>query len=196
MDIFDLLFILLFFAAIFTLGASVLWAIRGQRSRALRTLRRLGIGAGIYLAVVCLVSFATPRRVLNIGDAQCFDDWCIAVENVKTAAMNSAASHTVMLRLSSRARRRAQRENGLQVYLMDDRGRRFVPIPEPDMVPLNVLLQPGESVLAARVFNMPADSRLDGLVADHGGGFPGCFVIGENNWFHKPTIVRLDSGRP
>lgn len=47
--------------------------------RAGRVLRRLGIGAAVYFAVVIVVSAVNPRRVYRVGDTQCFDDWCIQV---------------------------------------------------------------------------------------------------------------------
>jgi len=192
MDVFDLLFIALFFTAVISLAVAAISEFRGRRERALGILRKFAICAGLYLAIVFLVSFTTPTRVLKVGDPQCSDDWCIAVEDVSRTTTGSVVSYAVTLRLSSRAKGRAQRENGVSVYLLDDRGRRYDPIPEASAVPLNTLLQPQESVIAKRVFELPAVARGAGLVVDHGGCYPGCFVIGENTWFHKPATVKLD----
>ncbi len=194
-DLFDLLFIALLLASMVTLTAAAISGLGGRRRRARGLLRGWSIGAAIYLAIVVVVSLATPRRVLRVGDPQCSDDWCLAVEDVQRTPLNSAVSYAVTLRLFSRAQRRAQREKGVSVYLLDARGRRYDPLPDASEVPLDILLQPQESVTAKRVFRLPADAGEAGLVVDHGSGFPGCLVIGENTWFHRPAVVQLDGGR-
>jgi hypothetical protein len=195
-DLFDLLFIFLFLASIVALVTAGVAAIQGRRLRARRILLGVAISAAIYMGIVCVDSFATPQHILNIGDPQCNGDWCIAVQGVQRNPSSSGISYSVTLQLSSRARRVSQRENGVIVYLTDVRGRRFDPAPRANETPLNTLLQPGESVEAVRIFDLPADARDVGLVVDHNDGligcFPGCFVITENHWFHKLPVVRLD----
>lgn len=61
MDIFDLLFIALFFAAVVSLITAGVAALIGRRARALRILRVLGVSAALYFGIVCMVSAATPR---------------------------------------------------------------------------------------------------------------------------------------
>jgi hypothetical protein len=78
------------------------------------------------------------------------------------------------------------------VYLVDSQGRRYAPLNQNSSVPLNVLIQPGDSILATRAFEVPADAQNVGLVVDRGVGFPSCFIIGENTWFHRPPVVWLD----
>lgn len=158
----------------------------------MRILRGYGIGAGVYLGIVVLVSVFSPRRVLNVGDPRCFDDWCIAAESVSRKPAQAGISYIVTLRLSSRARRVSQRENGVIVYLTDDHGHRYDPTPDESDVPLNVLLRPQESFAVTRIFEVPADAHEVSLVIAHAGGFPiGWFIIGYETWFHKPTMVRL-----
>ena len=95
--------------------------------------------------------------------------------------------------VSSRARRRAQRERGLRVYLMDDRGRRFEPALNPAAVPFDVMLNPQEAMNITGVFEVPPDAHDLVLIVSHGGGFPGCCIIGESgSLFHKRTVVRLN----
>jgi hypothetical protein len=116
----------------------------------------------------------------------------IAVEHVSRKPADAAISYIVTLQISSSARRVSQRENGVVVYLTDQRGRRYDPDPDTSDVPLNVLLGPQESVAATRVFEVPADAREIGLVVTDEGGFPiGWFILGYETWFRKPTIVRL-----
>jgi hypothetical protein len=192
LSVFDLLFLAVFFATVVTLFLAAFSAIRGRGARAIRILRRYGLCAGVYLGIVILVSLFSPRRVLNVGDPKCSDDWCIAVENVSRRPGPAGISYIVTLRISSRARRVSQRENGVIVYLTDDRGRRYDPIPDSSAVPLNTLLRPQESIQAIRSFEVPRDAHEVGLVVAHGGsGFPiSWFIIGYETWF-KPTIVRL-----
>ena len=191
MSIFDLIFIAVFFIRVITLVATAVAAIRGRRRRALGILRVLGVFIAAYLAVVIVVSLASPLRLLSLNEPQCFDDWCIAVEQVARTPAGAEVPYDVTLRLSSRARRVAQRETGGSVYVLDDRGRRYQPADDPQAIPLNVLLQPGESVTATRRFTLPAEAHNPGLVFAHG-RFPGMFIIGnDESLFHKPTVIRF-----
>jgi hypothetical protein len=192
MSVFDLLFIMAFFATVVTLFVAALSAIHGRGARAIHLLRGCAICAAVYLGIVALVSLFGARHVLNIGNPRCFDDWCIAVENVRRQPVNAGISYMVTLQISSHAQRVSQRENGVVVYLTDDSGRRYDPVPDNSAVPLNVLLGPEESVAATRSFEVPADARETGLIITHEGGFPiGWFIIGYETCFRKPTIVRL-----
>src|SRR5712675_1010444 len=83
MSIFDFPFIAVLLAAVIAVITAAIAGIRGQSARAFRTLRNLGICAVLYLLTATAVHFLLPLRVLNIGDAQCSDDWCITVESVK-----------------------------------------------------------------------------------------------------------------
>jgi hypothetical protein len=191
-SIFDLLFIVVFFATVVTLLSAAFLAIRGQAARALVVLRRYCICSGAYFGIVVLTSVFWPRTVLQVGDPRCFDDWCMAVENASRQPAGGRVSYTVTLRLFSTARRVSQRENDMVVYLADNRGRRYDPAPDKSAVPFNILLGPQEAVTATRIFEVPADAHEPGLVIAHEGGFPiGWFIVGYETWFRKPAIVRL-----
>jgi len=193
MTIFDLLFIAVFFATAISLSVAAYSALRGRRPRAIAILRWLGVYLGAYFGVLILVSLASPRRVVRVGENQCWDDWCIAVTDVRRQPASAVVSYVVTLRVSSRARRRAQRERGVQVYLTDDRGRRYEPALDNAAIPFDVLLQPQEAINTTRVFEAPIDSHDLVLVVSHGGGFPVCCIIGESeSLFHKSTVVRLN----
>jgi hypothetical protein len=190
---FDLLFIGVFLATVVSLGRIMLAVRRRKYSRALTILLRLAVALGIYLGAVVLVSVVSDRRELHVGDRQCWDDWCLAVTQVRSQAGDGARSYELTFLISSRARRRAQRASDTQVYLLDDRSRRYDPTPDSAAVPFDVLLQPGEVVRITRLFQLPVDAREPVLVATHGGWFPGLFIIGEpGSLFHKPTVVRLE----
>jgi hypothetical protein len=76
---------------------------------------------------------------------------------------------------------------------MDGQGRRYDPVPDPDAIPFDALLQPQESMTTTREFDLPVDAQDPVLVATHGEGFPGWFIIGDSgSLFHKRTVVRLE----
>jgi hypothetical protein len=193
MTVFDLLFIAVFVGTMVILVLAGLAAIRGRRARALAWLRRLGVMASVYLGIVILVSLVSPRRVLNLGEEQCSDDWCIAVTRARHHPAGDARLYEVTFRISSRARGRAQRERGVRVYLMDSRGRCYDPILDQADAPFDRLLQPQEAVNIGRVFNLPVAAPDPVLVVSREGWFPGLFIIGDSgSLFHKRAVVRLE----
>jgi hypothetical protein len=191
MSVFDLLFLLLTLAAVLGLATATLQAIRGQSQAAVRTVRRVLVAAGGYLAIVATVARVGPRHDYRVGDQRCFDDWCITVVDAQHPATPSS-TYALSLRLSNRAKRSPMGEKGTVVYLTDSLGRRFDPIPDPKAIPFDTLLQPGASLIVERRFNVPPDAQDLGLVYTHEGGFPiGWLVVGEGGWFQRPPIVRL-----
>src|ERR1019366_4872097 len=137
MTVFEPLFILLFLATVATLLTAAVAALRGQRPRAFRILRRLGIGAAAYYAVVLLVAYFSVPPVHRVGEPACFDDWCIGVVDAEHTPAGSAQSWHVTLRIASRAGRVDQRENYAAVFLTDSRGRKYHADPAPATVPLD-----------------------------------------------------------
>jgi hypothetical protein len=193
MNLFEPLFLILVLVTLATVLTAVVCAVRGQIGRAGRILRRLLIGAAVYFAVVIAVSIVSPRRVYAVSDPQCFDDWCITVVAAQWTEAPPAGRYEVTLRLSSRAQRVPMGEKGTVVYLTDAAGRRYDPLPDATDVPLDTILQPGQSVNATRRFDVPRDAANLGLVYTHEGGFPiGWLIITEGGWFQKPPIVHLN----
>jgi hypothetical protein len=166
--------------------------VRGRSRSASRVLGVLAASLAIYFAICCLSTVLTPRRVLTIGDPQCFDDWCIELSGATKTTAGSLVTYQTSIRIFSRAQRVAQRENGGVLYLEDDRGVRYAELPNSSDTPTNVLLQAGESVTLTRSFQLPATAHVAGFVFTHS-GFPiGWFVIGEGqSLFHKEPITRL-----
>lgn len=192
MNLFEPLFLLLALATVITLVTAAIRAVMGQFVRARRILLRLGIGAAAYFAIVIAVSAASPGRVYQRGDAQCFDDWCITVVS---GGWTDAAPvrYEVALRLSNRARRVPMGEKGTVVYLTDANGRRYDPLAEGADVAFDTLIPPGESLSAVRRFDVPRTATGLGLVYTHEGGFPiGWLIISEGGWFQTPPVVRLN----
>jgi hypothetical protein len=188
MTIFEPLFILCFLATVVTLIAAAVSAIRGNRARAVTSLKKLGICAAVYLAALLAVGAASQRKVYRVGDRQCFDDWCITVTG---AARTAPRTVEVALQLSSRAKQRPMGEKGTVAYLVDAQGRRYDPIPGSVTVSFETKLQPGESVTAIRRFDVPPDAGdLSFVYAHVGANFSP--VIGENEFFQGAPLVRLE----
>jgi len=196
MTIFDLLFLLAVLATLITLIILLIALVRGRGAKALRILRTYAIAVAFYIIVGVAVSLFRPQRVLRVGDPWCFDDWCLTVESVHQTRGPGDIAYQVGLRLSSRAGRVSQRAKGAWIYLIDNHGRRFQADPDPAAVPLDVLLEPQESVTTTRIFHVPADAQQLGLITGHGGAYCGVmlfFVIGDSAClFHKPTMIRID----
>jgi hypothetical protein len=189
MAIFDLLFLSAFAVSLIALIAAAYAAVRGRTTRAFSILGIWMICAALYLATSIAVAFAAPQRVLAVGEPWCFDDWCLTVENTR----RTDSTYDVGLRISSEAKRVTQRANGAWIYLRDEHDKHYDPAPA--AVPLDILLQPRESVTAKRSFNVPAGVRELGLVTGHGGtpcSFMALVIIGNGGClFHKQTMIRL-----
>ncbi|MBZ5673121.1 MAG: hypothetical protein LAP61_02650 [Acidobacteriia bacterium] len=195
MTIFDLVFLASFLVSVVALIAAVYAAIRGYVPRAFTILGVWWACAIVYLGISVAVAYAAPQRVIPAGTPWCFDDWCLTVENAKRADTN----YNVDLRISSEAKRVTQRANGAWIYLRDENDTHYNPTPNPEddleNVPLDVLLQPGESVAARRSFHVPANIHELGLVTGHSGppcGWMSLVIIGQGGClFHKQTMIRL-----
>jgi hypothetical protein len=192
MNLFEPLFLLLALLTVITVATAVVLALGGRTARAGRIGRRLVVGAACYFAVVIAVSIISPRREYQVGDNQCFDDWCIAVVDAHRLEAGPNPAYEVSLRLMNRARRVAMGEKGTVVYLTDGDGRRYDPLPDATALPLDTRIEPGHEVVTVRRFNAPHGAGTLGLVFTHEGGFPiGWLIISEGGWFQQPPIVHL-----
>ncbi|WP_423225720.1 hypothetical protein [Candidatus Amarolinea aalborgensis] len=194
MTIFDLLFIVIVVASLAMLAVVIATALRGRGRQAVRLLAALGVCLALYLGVIALVALASPPRVMALGQDRCFDDWCVAVEDIARVELLKGTELTVTLRVSNRARRAPQRENGVVVAVLDEEGQRFEAAAPREEAPFSVLLQPGEAVTVTRTFDVSGASGRLNLVVEHAGfsRFPGMFIIGDDSsLLHKPTIVHL-----
>jgi len=191
MTLFDLLFILMFLTGLVVLVSCVVSALRGRGAQAGRRLRTLGVAVLIYMGIVVGVSLLTPRRVLAVGEDQCSDDWCIAVQGATRTGDSAIA---VTFRIASRALRVTQRERFVVVYLRDSVGRRYDPDPDPapGQPAFDVELGPGAFVNTQRVFGVPRQAAGLGVVVTRAGDipFPRCCIIG-TGLFHKDPVVPI-----
>ena len=198
MTVFDLLFLAAFLASLIALAVAAYASIRGRTPRAFAILRVWLACVAVYLGISVAVAFAAPQKVRAAGEPWCFDDWCLTVEKTTRAPASPEAvyaTYNVDLKLSSTAKRVTQRAAGAWIYLRDENDRHYEPVADPSGVPLDVVLQPGESVAARRSFQVPANVRELGLVTGHGGGPCGVMSLviigGGGCLFHKEAMIRL-----
>jgi hypothetical protein len=186
----DLVFLVLVLALAVSLITTVVLAVMGRWAAARSLVSRVAMVAAACMVSVIVVSVALPRRVMAMGEARCFDDWCIAVEGFT----KELGTYVVDFRLSSRARRVSQRETNLSVYLSEAEGSRFEGRRVGEGPGFDVRLGPGESVVVRMRFVVPVGARDVGAVVTHEGGFPiGWFIRGYDTWFRQPSVTPLAS---
>ncbi len=195
MTIFDILFMASFLAVTGMVVTAAIAGLLGRRARALKVVRALAVYTGLYVGILIAVSLVSPRRVLDVGTAKCWDDWCVGVTGVDLIPAETTVTYAVTLRVSSRARGLPQRGLEPEVYVLDGQNRRHDPAVGLGRTPTEFTLQPEEAVTFTRVFQVPTDAEDPVLVLNPGGGgvqFPGWFIIGsENSLFHEPIVVPL-----
>ena len=211
MSIFDLLFILM---ALGTAGVFLMAIGAVFRRRWVFLERSLGglLAAWvIYLSAGAVVAMATPQRIQPIGTDRCFDEMCFAVIGFqRTSRIESASGaqahgifYIVTVRVSSRSRGKAQHEAGRNGVMIDDTGQSYnvsaegtkalaaVEGPSPS---LETDLNPGETVVAKLVFDLPANVKRPGFVLGSNLVFypPRIIIADEMHFLHKPTVTWLE----
>jgi hypothetical protein len=151
-------------AAMTLMALPLLW-LTGKRRRAVQLLTVWGIYLAIYLTIATGITWAGAGREPNrsIGEEVCADSGCFAVDRVDKAA----PFYTLHWHLSSNDRQMEKHfpGKGLELYLFDERGRKFVDTAH--LNPLDVTLPPGETVRQSMTFRVPADARQLFLTAKY-----------------------------
>jgi hypothetical protein len=180
--------------AIGVIGVGVsLW--RGERDRTRRGVIWL-IGVWVaYLCVVIGVSSLQQRRVVTMGEPQCFDEMCFTVTRVEEVPGFLIRDGRRLLRVSVQVKnkgQKAQSEGLIRAYLQDAQGRRWEESPGVNGVGLTTRVAGGSSVMSEPVFKVAADASGLELVLTHGRWQPGVLVIGDSDsLLHKRTVVEL-----
>jgi hypothetical protein len=209
MNIFDLLFILLFLGSVVAAAAILILALTRHRGSATKLLLTLAAVWSVYLVVLFAADALATQQVTRFGDNQCFDEMCFAVVNSQIesepasspiSAAHDGRIYVVTVRMTTESRGRPQSEGGLRGRLYQD-GRYFAVSDEEHhkyeaahgaSPKLTQRLNPGESMSSVLVFKVPGDIAKPALTLDHG-FTPGYFVIGESPFFHKPPILQLNA---
>lgn len=204
MTLFDLLFLLCALVAIGALLRAGYLLARRRTGQAGALIVRLGAATAVYLAVVLVVSLASPGREIARGAPHCFDDFCITIDSaVRTRVLGTTSSDedfvVVSGRLSTTARRR-QRETDIRGALLDEHGRTFAVSARGQQTlemlgeagsALNDFVEPMGQNPFKLAFEVPRTSRTLRFVTKHG-WFPGAIIIaGEESLLHRPAVVNL-----
>ncbi|MCB1044838.1 MAG: DUF4352 domain-containing protein [Acidobacteria bacterium] len=211
MNIFDLFFLFLVLATFSTLIADVALLFLGRFKTVLKLLLYYGVGLLLYFFALIAVSVTSEQREIAMKEDRCFDDWCIAVEDVSFAqqlgheqyqAQAKGLFYIVKLRLSNHARGRDQRASSAAVHLFDRYGQNYdvsltgqaaFEAEYGKTSTLTSTIPLGQSITVVQVFDVPQNADNIFLTVEHPvGWFPGLLIMGhESSLFHKPTIVRL-----
>jgi hypothetical protein len=180
--------------AIGVLGV-VVSRVRGERQRARRGVTWL-VGVWVlYLLVLVGVSLKQRRRVVAMGEPQCFGEMCFTVAGVEEVPGFLIRDGRRLVRVSVRVTnngRRAQSEGLIRAYLVDGQGRRWEESAGVNGVVLTARVAGGNSVVSEPVFKVASDATGLGLVLTHGRWQPGVLVIGDSDsWLHRRTVVEL-----
>ena len=150
-------------ASLATLLTLVGLVLTGKRRRAVQLLAAWGIYLAIYLTISTGITMAGSRREpnLSIGQEVCADSGCFAVDKVDVSAPATETSYTLYWHLASNDKQMTKRfpGQGLELYLFDERGRKFALPADANQNPLDVTLPAGETVRQSMTFRVPADAH-------------------------------------
>ena len=172
-----MLLLLLFFmfamgpiVLLLTIGALILTLIilpilllTGRRQR----VSRLLIGWGLYLPAYVMISTgitmagADNEPNFPIGKEVCADAGCFAVDKIDRATVSSETTFMVYWHLSSNDKQMTKHfpGKGLELYMFDNRGRKFGLTGSANPDPLDVTIPAGETVSQSMSFRVPADAN-------------------------------------
>jgi hypothetical protein len=154
--------------AVTVLSLPVLW-LSGNRRSAGKLLAGWGIYLVFYFAVSTGMALLQHQHTLAIGQEICADSGCFAVDNVDRTTAGQETAYTLSWHLASNDTQQAKHfpGKGLELYMFDERGRKFVLPDNANPNPLDVALPAGETVRQSMTFNVPADARELFLTAEY-----------------------------
>ena len=168
----------------------------GERAKALRNIAWIFASWAVYLALVMGTSLMQPRKIVAMGQDQCFGDVCFAVTGVEEVpgflVQDGSRLIRVSVRVSNRGRGEVEKDAHVQAFLLDSRGRQWDEARAISSVPLTSGVPAGSSVMSEPVFKVANDASGMALVLTHGRWQRGALVIGgPESLLHRRTIVPL-----
>lgn len=158
-----LVLILSIAASTVTLLAVPALYLTGKRRRAVQLLTAWGIYLAIYLTIATGITMAGVRHEpnLSIGQEVCADSGCFAVDKMDVSASPTGNLYTLHWHLSSNDQQLTKHfpGSGLELFMFDERGRKFALPGDANQNPLDVTLPAGETVRESMTFRVPADAR-------------------------------------
>ena len=201
----DLIFLVAVLVTLVTLLRIGYLLLRTRRLTAIRAARRWAIFATVYCGALLFTSAVQAREVIPIGQARCFDEWCVAVDGARRQPVLGGARARgdyviVSARILNRGRGRRQREREVYAELRDDRGGVHGQSKEGQAAlrrstgataQLTDSVDAGASERVELVFDIPKGSQSFEFLAAHV-WFPHALIIGDpESLFHRPTVVTL-----
>ena len=154
-------------ASAVTLLALPALVLTGKRRRAVQLLTAWGIYLAIYLTISTEITMAAAGHEPNlvIGQEICADSGCFAVDKVDVSAGPPETLYTLYWHLSSHLSSNDKQltkhfpGKGLELFMFDERGRKFALPDDANQNPLDVTLRAGETVRQSMTFRVPADAH-------------------------------------
>jgi hypothetical protein len=137
--------------------------LMGRRRRAGQLLLAWGIYLPAYLIISTGITMAGARHEPNlpVGKELCADAGCFAVEKIVTTAASPESTFTIYWHLSSNDTQMTKHfpGKGLEIYMFDERGRKFGLANNANPDPLDVTIPAGGTVRQTMTFHVPADAH-------------------------------------
>jgi len=190
-----LLLVLVGWTAVGAAGVTIS-LLRRERATAVRHSLWIVIVWAVYMALLLGTSLLQPRKVVALGQDQCFDEMCFAVTGVQELpgylVQDGSRLVRVSVRISNHSKEKMRSEGLIQAYLIDRQGRRWAESTAVSGVRLTTRVAPGDSVISQPVFKVAGDAAGLGLIFTHGRRQPGVLVLGDSDsLLHRRTVVWL-----
>jgi hypothetical protein len=165
----------------------------GKFRQAVKALLAAAALLAVYTLAVIAVSLSMPQRIVNRGDSYCVDIWCIGIVGVNPQPLGKEIVYKVGVRIFSDANRVTTRAKDVSLYLIDERGRRFPLVRDTSVVPIDVTLDPGQSINTTLTFVTKADARQLFLTADYAGPpfWVRLYFGSDESLWHRRTLLRV-----
>jgi hypothetical protein len=204
----------LFVAGMFFVVACILLLERNFRAAIKVSLMAVAglIALPLFVGIVAVLM---PQTIVKLGDSYCMDINCIRIDKVEKETRETDAVYTLDVRLFSEANTVKTSLGAVSLFLQDERGRRFLLLDDPSVIPYDTYLDPGQTINTRLTFKVPADAkelfltegpRIPASAAKRsslGGKSPPFWAPLAGVWFylasfgndahplHKPTMMRV-----
>jgi len=150
-------------ALVLTLTILPILLLTGRRQRASRILIAWGLYLSAYVMISTGITMAGADNEPNfpIGKEICADAGCFAVDKIDRSTVSSETTYTVYWHLSSNDKQMAKHfpGKGLELYMFDNRGRKFGLTGNANPDPLDVTIPAGGTVSQSMTFRVPSDAN-------------------------------------
>lgn len=162
----------------------------GEAGRAVRFCAGIFV---VYLGAAVLASVLTPRTIVSLGDGYCYDLWCVEVRQGNATPVGHSILYTAQIRIFSDANQVPTYREKDFLYGLDDQGRRFPVFQRSSVLPpLDLTVNPGESVKTSLSFLAPANVRNVYLTGSPR-AMPWVYLYFGSDLapFHRRTLLRV-----